>query len=60
MTIGTEMRNIPTTTRPPSAMPRRPLPEPRLPRPSLGARVLGWALLTMSVGLVSCQSMFVL
>jgi hypothetical protein len=29
-------------------------------RPSLGARLLGWTLLTLSVGLVSCQSMFVL
>jgi len=29
-------------------------------RPSFGARLLGWTLLTLSVGLVSCQSMFVL
>lgn len=29
-------------------------------RRSLGARFLGWTLLTLSVGLVSCQSMFVL
>jgi hypothetical protein len=29
-------------------------------RPGLGARLLGWTLLTLSVGLVSCQSMFAL
>jgi hypothetical protein len=28
-------------------------------RPSLGVRLLGGVLLTFSVGLVSCQSMFV-
>lgn len=28
------------------------------PRPSLGTRMLGWALLGASVGLVSCQSLF--
>jgi hypothetical protein len=32
---------------------------PRTPaRRSLGIRVLGWTLLTASVGLVSCQSLF--
>ena len=28
-------------------------------RPGLGLRLLGWTLLTASVGLVSCQSLFV-
>jgi hypothetical protein len=33
--------------------------QPRTPaRRSLGIRVLGWTLLTASVGLVSCQSLF--
>ena len=31
---------------------------PAPPRPSLGTRVLGWALLGASVGVVSCQSLF--
>jgi len=30
------------------------------PRASFGSRFLGWFLLTSSVGLLSCQSMFVL
>ena len=30
------------------------------PRASFGVRFLGWFLLTSSVGLLSCQSMFVL
>jgi hypothetical protein len=34
-------------------------PEP-LPPPRLGSRVLGWTLMTFSLGLVSCQSLFVL
>jgi hypothetical protein len=59
MIIDTVMSNLPTT-RPPSSMPRVPAPETGPPRRHLGARVLGWALLTMSLGLVSCQSMFVL
>lgn len=33
---------------------------PAVRRPSLGLRLLGWALLIASVGLVSCQSLFVL
>jgi len=31
---------------------------PTRPRRSLGLRVLGWTLLTGSVGLVSCQALF--
>ncbi len=30
------------------------------PPPRLGRRVLGWTLMTCSLGLVSCQSLFVL
>ncbi len=33
---------------------------PEVHRPSLGLRLLGWTLLIASVGLVSCQSLFVL
>ncbi|MGE5155147.1 MAG: hypothetical protein ACM3ST_14165 [Bdellovibrio bacteriovorus] len=33
---------------------------PASPRRSLGVRLLGWALLSASLGLVSCQSLFVL
>ena len=33
-------------------------PPQTLARRSLGIRVLGWTLLTASVGLVSCQSLF--
>jgi hypothetical protein len=29
-------------------------------RPSAGSRTLGWTLMTLSLGLVSCQSLFVL
>lgn len=31
---------------------------PAPPRRSLGVRLLGWTLLTASLGLVSCQSLF--
>jgi len=56
------MNPIPTTNRPSSMPPAtrggdRP-PQPS--RPSTGARVLGWTLLTMTLGLVSCQAMFTL
>ncbi|WP_200234907.1 hypothetical protein [Thiohalocapsa halophila] len=30
------------------------------PPPRLGSRVLGWSLMALSLGLVSCQSLFVL
>lgn len=33
---------------------------PQAAAPRLGRRVLGWALMTCSLGLVSCQSLFVL
>jgi len=42
----------------PQTTDRGQLQPPR--RRSLSARFLGWTLLTLSVGLVSCQSMFVL
>jgi hypothetical protein len=29
-------------------------------RPSAGTRTLGWTLMVLSLGLVSCQSLFVL
>jgi hypothetical protein len=56
------MTPIPDTTPQPSSMRTATGGglEPRPPGPSFGARVLGWTLLTMSLGLVSCQSMFVL
>jgi hypothetical protein len=50
----------PYTKRPRTETPRHGADRPRTPaRRSLGIRVLGWTLLTASVGLVSCQSLFV-
>jgi hypothetical protein len=43
---------------PPPTQPRQSSSPPA--RPSLGARILGALLLFWSVGLVSCQSLFVL
>ncbi|TVQ84366.1 MAG: hypothetical protein EA400_17750 [Chromatiaceae bacterium] len=48
---------------PDRGQPAVPPDHPGLParvRRSLGVRFLGWALLVGSVGLVSCQSLFVL
>jgi len=36
------------------------LPQAAPPSPRLGSRVLGWSLMTLSLGLVSCQSLFYL
>jgi hypothetical protein len=47
-----------TTAMQPDATLPRPAEPP--PPPRLGTRVLGWTLMTASLGLVSCQSLFVL
>ena len=50
----------PYTQRPRTETSRHGADRPQTPpRRSLGIRVLGWTLLTASVGLVSCQSLFV-
>jgi hypothetical protein len=50
----------PYAPRPAANMPVEPADRPlSLPRPSLPQRLLGWMLLMASVGLVSCQSLFV-
>jgi len=51
----------PYTPRPVAAVPPERADRPLAPpRRSLRVRLLGWTLLTLSVGLVSCQSLFVL
>jgi hypothetical protein len=51
-------------TQPSTTHPLRRPPVSSMPavseRPRLGTRILGWTLMTMSLGLVSCQSLFVL
>jgi len=50
----------PYTPRPVANMSVEPADRPLSPpRPSLPQRLLGWTLLTASVGLVSCQSLLV-
>jgi hypothetical protein len=50
----------PYTPRPVANMSVKPADRPLSPpRPSLPQRLLGWTLLTASVGLVSCQSLLV-
>ncbi|MGD8275960.1 MAG: hypothetical protein PVJ30_08365 [Thiohalocapsa sp.] len=47
------------TTRP-ARTPARPAPLPAepLPPPGFGSRALGWSVMTLTLGLVSCQSLF--
>jgi hypothetical protein len=48
---------------PTQAQPREHVAPPRAAEPvprRLGTRVLGWSVMTLSLGLVSCQSLFVL
>lgn len=45
----------------PSTAPSGGVPQASPPSaPRLGSRVLGWSLMTLSLGLVSCQSLFYL
>ncbi|WP_173865177.1 hypothetical protein [Thiohalocapsa sp. ML1] len=44
----------------PSARPPVPAPQTLPDRPPIGTRVLGWFLMSMTLGLVSCQSLYVL
>lgn len=51
------MTKLPVPASDRALMRAEPPSPPALP-PSRGLRALGWVLMTMSVGLVSCQSLF--